>query len=85
LGSEIRRVDDVVGEFQRREVFEVAHFEPGKLGLRSELLSIPLSYVLQNGNGIGDRGAEMIGEGLKVNSSLRELYLVRLFSCSVGS
>jgi len=38
-----------------------------------------LTHVLQAGNQIGDRGAEMIGEGLKVNSSLRELRLVRHF------
>ena len=37
-----------------------------------------VTRVLQEGNQIGDRGAEMIGEGLKVNSSLRELHLVRL-------
>ena len=40
---------------------------------------LALTRVLQDGNGIGDRGAEMIGEGLKVNSSLRELHLVRRF------
>ncbi len=33
--------------------------------------------MLQVDNGIGDRGAEMIGEGLKVNRKLLELYLVR--------
>ena len=38
---------------------------------------ICLKYLMQDGNGIGDRGAEMIGEGLKVNSSLRTLHLVR--------
>ena len=37
-----------------------------------------MTHVLQNGNQIGDRGAEMIGEGLKVNSSLGRLDLVRL-------
>ena len=37
-----------------------------------------MTHVLQKGNQIGDRGVEMIGEGLKVNSSLRGLYLVRL-------
>jgi hypothetical protein len=37
-----------------------------------------VTHVLQNGNQIGDRGAEMISEGLKVNSSLMYLYLVRL-------
>ena len=36
-----------------------------------------VTHVLQDGNQIGDRGAEMIGEGLKVNSRLRELHLVR--------
>jgi hypothetical protein len=41
-----------------------------------------VTHVLQDGNQIGDRGAEMIGEGLKVNSSLQELHLVRLvFFC----
>jgi hypothetical protein len=37
-----------------------------------------VTRVLQEGNQIGDRGAEMIGEGLKVNSSLFKLHLVRL-------
>ncbi len=42
------------------------------------LLLLGVTRVLQDGNQIGDRGAAMIGEGLKVNSSLRELHLVRL-------
>ena len=42
------------------------------------LLLLGVTRVLQDGNQIGDRGAEMIGEGLKVNSSLWGLYLVRL-------
>ncbi len=33
--------------------------------------------MLQGGNGIGDKGAEMIGEGLMGNNSLVELHLVR--------
>ncbi len=37
-----------------------------------------MTHVVQAGNQIGDRGAEMIGEGLKVNSSLRQLHLVRV-------
>ena len=37
------------------------------------------SLALQDGNDIGDRGAEMIAEGLKGNSTLQQLYLVRLF------
>ena len=36
-----------------------------------------VTHVVQDGNQIGDRGAEMIGEWLKVNSSLRGLHLVR--------
>ncbi len=43
------------------------------------LLLLGVTHVLQDGNQIGDRGAEMIGEGLKVNSSLRELRFVRHF------
>jgi hypothetical protein len=35
--------------------------------------------VLQAGNSIGDRGAEMIAEGLKVNRKLIFLNLVRRF------
>jgi hypothetical protein len=35
--------------------------------------------VLQRYNQIGDDGAKGLGEGLKVNSSLRELDLVRHF------
>ena len=42
------------------------------------LLLLGVTRVLQGGNQIGDRGAEMIGEGLKVNSSLWFLHLVRL-------
>ncbi len=38
-----------------------------------------MTHVLQDGNQIGDRGAEMIGEGLKVNRGLKKLHLVRLF------
>ena len=34
--------------------------------------------MLQIGNNIGDQGAVSIGEGLKVNSSLQILELVRL-------
>ena len=41
-------------------------------------LLLGVTHVLQDGNRIGDRGAEMIGEGLKVNSSLQWLHLVRL-------
>ena len=37
-----------------------------------------VTHVLQDGNQIGDRGAEMICEGLKFNRSLQELHLVRL-------
>jgi hypothetical protein len=37
-----------------------------------------LTHVLQSRNRIGDSGAELIGEGLKVNRSLRVLSLVRL-------
>jgi len=37
-----------------------------------------VTRVLQDRNQIGDRGAEMIGEGLKLNSSLQELHLVSL-------
>ena len=42
------------------------------------LLLLGVTHVLQGRNQIGDGGAEMIVEGLKVNSSLRGLYLVRL-------
>ena len=44
-------------------------------------LLLGVTHVLQGGNQIGDRGAEMIGEGLKVNRSLRDLHLVRLCFC----
>ena len=41
-------------------------------------LLLCVTRVLQDGNQIGDRGGEMIGEGLKVNRSLRGIHLVRL-------
>ena len=44
-----------------------------------ELSALALTGLLQDGNCIGERGAEMIAEGLKVNSSLLELFLVRQF------
>jgi hypothetical protein len=37
-----------------------------------------LTRVLQEANEIGDAGAAGLGEGLKVNSSLQKLHLVRL-------
>ncbi len=37
-----------------------------------------MTHELQDKNEIGDQGALSIGEGLKVNSSLQKLYLVRL-------
>jgi len=43
------------------------------------LLLLGVTRVLQDRNQIGDRGAETIGEGLKLNSSLRQLHLVRHF------
>jgi hypothetical protein len=49
-----------------------------------------VTHVLQKGNQVRDSGAEMIGEGLKVNRSLQELHLVRLvffglcFDCCWG-
>ncbi len=38
-----------------------------------------MTRVLQDKNQISDAGAAGLGEGLKVNSSLQELQLVRLF------
>ena len=38
-----------------------------------------MTRVLQSKNQISDAGAAGLGEGLKVNSSLQELSLVRLF------
>ena len=35
--------------------------------------------MLQDNNQIGDDGARGLGEGLKVNSSLQDLFLVRHF------
>jgi hypothetical protein len=37
--------------------------------------------VVQWGNGIGDEGCKALGEALKVNSSMRELNLVRALFC----
>ena len=47
--------------------------------LNKKKMQLVVTHVLQDGNQIGDRGAEMMGEGLKVNSSLRDLHLVRHF------
>ncbi len=46
--------------------------------------ALALTGVLQAGNCIGDRGAEMIAEGLKVCCCLRELRLVRIFENSIS-
>ncbi len=39
--------------------------------------------ILINENKIGDSGARMIGEGLKVNSTLTELYLCVIYPQNV--
>ena len=46
--------------------------------MKHDWVLLAVTRVVQDGNGIGDRGAEMIVEGLKVNSSLWYLHLVRL-------
>jgi len=51
----------------------------GRCREREERGSAALTRVLQQQNSIGDAGAAGLGEGLKVNSSLQALYLVRLF------
>ena len=38
-----------------------------------------LTLLIQSANDIRESGAKLIGEGLKVNSSLQWLRLVRLF------
>ena len=38
-----------------------------------------MTRVLQSENKVGDAGACALGEGLKMNSSLTELYLVSVF------
>ncbi len=38
-----------------------------------------LTHAAQNGTKVGDGGAKLIGEGLKINSSLQRLFLVRHF------
>jgi hypothetical protein len=42
-------------------------------------MSRALTLFLKNQNDIGDIGAGLIAEGLKVNSSLTELHLVSVF------
>jgi hypothetical protein len=42
-----------------------------------------LTRVVQNSNELVDTGAEMIGEGLRVNSSLRQLHLVSFYVSAV--
>ncbi len=42
---------------------------------------LDLTLEIQSENAIGDIGAKLIGEGLKVNRSLPSLNLVRLFVC----
>ncbi len=44
---------------------------------------LELTRGLQGGNHVGDAGACGLGSGLKVNSSLRELHLVRDFMISL--
>jgi hypothetical protein len=38
-----------------------------------------LTCAVQRGNGIGDEGGKALGEALKVNTSVKELYLVSVF------
>ena len=46
--------------------------------MKHDWVLLAVTRVVQDGNGIGDRGAEMIGEGLKVNSRLERLHVVSL-------
>ena len=59
------------GEFQRVKTVELVSFF---------VLLLLGADPLQYGNQIGDAGASSLGEGLKCNSSVREL---RLVSCGV--
>ncbi len=51
----------------------------GRCGESAGRGSAGVTRVLQRGNQISDAGAAGLGEGLKVNSSLQRLDLVRLF------
>jgi len=63
-------------------LFFVVCFLWGRCRERAGRGSAALTRVLQSRNQIGDAGAAGLGEGLRVNSSLQELYLVRLFVLS---
>ncbi len=63
------------GEFQRVKTVVLVSFS-----LFLHLLHLLGAESLQNNNQIGDVGASSLGEGLKCNSSVRELNLV---SCGV--
>jgi hypothetical protein len=51
----------------------------GRCRERKERGWAALTRVLQSNNRIGDDGARGLGEGLRVNSSLKMLYLVSFF------
>ena len=68
-----------VGKFSRLMILNlVIYIYIYMIACNMTKMLLGVTHVLQGGNQIGDRGAEMIGEGLKVNSSLQWLHLVRL-------
>jgi hypothetical protein len=60
-------------------LFDYCLFLLGRCGERAGRGSDGVTRVLQSENQISDAGAAGLGEGLKVNSSLQTLVLVRLF------
>ena len=60
-------------------LFDYCFFLRGRCGERAGRGSAGVTRVLQEGIQITDAGAAGLGEGLKVNSSLQHLFLVRLF------
>ena len=79
----------VAASFRMLQPRRVHLSEDDKLGTCRALevvsiVFIVVMHLMQEGNRVGNRGAELIGDGLKVNNSLHYLRLVRLF-CFAGS
>ncbi len=79
------KVNSSLQELYLVRLFVVVVFSWGRCRARAGRGSAALTRVLQMKNQIGVSGAAGLIEGLKVNSSLQELYLVRLFVVVVFS
>jgi hypothetical protein len=74
------RVAAAVKVLQQSRVYEYKAIEYGNIVVLDSTIDLSYAtYMAQNGTCVGDTGAILIGEMLKVNTTLQWLWLVRVF------